>query len=84
MRLNFFGNKGGGGGDNGNGPKRVAAELKSPVVLFTTATCPFCKQAKALLDSVGATYKEVYTHLPKGAMSFLCPIFEIIAVVPTI
>jgi glutaredoxin len=43
------------------------------VVLFTTATCPFCKQAKALLDSVGATYKEVYTHLPKGAMSFFCP-----------
>lgn len=61
VQLNFFGNRGGNSAaDNGNGAKRVATELKNPVVLFTTATCPFCKQAKSLLDSTGAKYKEVF------------------------
>ena len=75
VHLNFFGNKGGGASaDNGaDGAKRVAAELKNPVVLFTTATCPFCKQAKSLLDSTGAKYKEVCNDSCSTQGSLIAP-----------
>ena len=58
--MHFFGggNKAAEGG-TADGAKRVAAELKNPVVLFTTSSCPYCKKAKSTLDGIGASYKEV-------------------------
>ena len=43
-------------------PAETAAEEKKPVsraMLFTSATCPNCKLAKALLQKEGFVYKEV-------------------------
>ena len=30
-----------------------------PVKVYTTPTCPWCRQAKAFLDSHGVTYEEI-------------------------
>ncbi|AMJ61284.1 glutaredoxin 3 [Bosea sp. PAMC 26642] len=30
-----------------------------PVTIYTTSWCPYCKEAKSLLDSKGAAYDEI-------------------------
>lgn len=32
------------------------------VTIYTTATCPYCINAKALLDNKGVTYSEINMH----------------------
>lgn len=34
----------------------LIAEAQTPLVLFTTETCPYCRQARELLDRLGAPY----------------------------
>lgn len=33
--------------------------IMTGIIIYSTNTCPFCDRAKDLLDSKGATYKEI-------------------------
>ena len=48
----------------------LIAQAEAPVVLFTTATCPWCKQAKAYLDEHGIAYRNVDVTTPEGNALF--------------
>ena len=37
---------------------RLYAEAGKPVVLFSTSTCPYCKQTRALFDAAGVQYAD--------------------------
>lgn len=37
----------------------LLAQLGTPVVLFATTTCPYCKQAREFLDAAGVSYREM-------------------------
>lgn len=39
--------------------------MPQEILIYTTQTCPFCIQAKLLLESKGLTYKEVSVDNPK-------------------
>lgn len=36
----------------------LAAQVSTPVVIYSTTWCPYCKQAKAYFDSIGVSYVE--------------------------
>ena len=38
--------------------REIYARAGASVVLFTTSTCPYCKQARKLLDDEGVVYKD--------------------------
>ena len=56
VSMNFFG---GGGGGGGNAAGRVNTAIRAGVVLFTSSNDRTSKSAKAALDKLGCTYKEV-------------------------
>lgn len=33
--------------------------MTTPVLIYTTETCPYCDRAKQLLDAKGVTYEEI-------------------------
>lgn len=43
--------------------------MSVPIVMYTTATCPYCIRAKVLLDKKGAAYEEVRVDLDPQALS---------------
>jgi glutaredoxin len=43
---------------------------EAPVLLFTTATCSWCKKAKAYLDERGIAYRDVDVTTPEGNALF--------------
>lgn len=48
----------------------LIAQGDAPVVLFTTPTCPYCKQAKAYLDGRGIAYRNIDVLTPEGEALF--------------
>lgn len=48
----------------------LIAQGDAPVVLFTTATCPWCNKAKAYLEARGIAYRNVDVTTPEGNQLF--------------
>jgi len=43
------------------------SQANSEVVMFSTSTCPYCKEARALLDARNINYKDYVTDVSKEA-----------------
>ena len=48
----------------------LIAQGDAPVVLFTTATCPYCTKAKTYLEGRGIAYRNVDVTTPAGRALF--------------
>jgi glutaredoxin 3 len=40
----------------------IALTKETPIVMFTSATCPYCHQAKAILTDAGHKFKEIVAN----------------------
>lgn len=45
--------------------------MSASIIIYTSATCPYCIQAKVLLDKKGAAYQEIRVDLDPQALSIM-------------
>lgn len=54
------------------------------IIIYSTLTCPYCANAKALLEKKGAEYKEIYVDKEPGKLDEMVSKSEGLTTVPQI